>query len=520
MSFELIALLIIGIAFIAFGLFVLFLPEVIENEKRKKLKEKEKGSKKKLGFWLWVKQRKLILSVITFLLGGALLISSLPLNNASSSLNPSSSPSITSSLIPSSSGETTTSNDSSTNPSSNVETSSSDSSSTNSSSDTSIPTSTQTFIMADVAESHGLALTSTNRVLVWGDNRVGQLGLGESVTTNLVPTILNLPLANNEIVTHVYASLFSSFALTSTMRLFAWGENQLGALGIGTLNDQFEPVEVIFSDFTSGETIAQFHPSWTESYILTTTGRVFGWGYNVTGNLGDGTTFGRTLPTLISFPDLQNGESIANLYIGRLERFAKTTSERIYAWGYNQTYGLGLNDTVNRLTPTIMTFAALEPSETIVSITSGSQSTLALTSTGRVLGWGHNTPTRLGDGGTGSYRIPTVISYSLDGDITAIFSNKNAAFYIITDQQNIYVFGLNGDGNLGVGDENHRPLPALVSIPDLRDGEYVTTLTFSDYSAFALTNEGRLFVWGKNVSGGLGLVSEPEWYLLPTLMNF
>ena len=66
MDITLIMLLTIGLAFIIFGIFVLFLPEVDEKGRRTLAKKKE--SKDKKGFFVWFTQRNTLVGIITFII--------------------------------------------------------------------------------------------------------------------------------------------------------------------------------------------------------------------------------------------------------------------------------------------------------------------------------------------------------------------------------------------------------------------------------------------------------------------
>jgi uncharacterized repeat protein (TIGR02543 family) len=85
------------------------------------------------------------------------------------------------------------------------------------------------------------------------------------------------------------------------------------------------------------------------SLAVTTQGRVYAWGWNYYGQLGDGTTISRNRPTLINVPNLKSGETIAQVTVGLYHSLAVTTQGRVYAWGSNDYGQLG-NGTINSRT--------------------------------------------------------------------------------------------------------------------------------------------------------------------------
>jgi uncharacterized repeat protein (TIGR02543 family) len=90
------------------------------------------------------------------------------------------------------------------------------------------------------------ALTSTHRVFTWGLNDNAQLGNGTqgSVTNTHIPVNITsrFTLTDNEVVASLNMGYYSSFALTSTGRVFAWGQNHVGQYGNGNLNSSNTPI--------------------------------------------------------------------------------------------------------------------------------------------------------------------------------------------------------------------------------------------------------------------------------------
>ena len=92
-------------------------------------------------------------------------------------------------------------------------------------------------------EEHSLALAN-GHVYAWGWNASGQLGNNSSMNSS-IPVAVSSATLNSLTVTSIAASESSSYALTSTGRLFAWGDNSDGELGIGSLTYFATPQEVL-----------------------------------------------------------------------------------------------------------------------------------------------------------------------------------------------------------------------------------------------------------------------------------
>jgi uncharacterized repeat protein (TIGR02543 family) len=113
---------------------------------------------------------------------------------------------------------------------------------------------------------------------------------------------------------------------------------------------------ISFSGLQIGETIQSVIAGGMHSLSLTTSGRVYGWGSNGLGQLGNGAPNEGyiTTPTLISFSGLQIGETIQSVFAGGRHSFAVTTGGRLYAWGDNSRGALGDGTTDAKITPTII----------------------------------------------------------------------------------------------------------------------------------------------------------------------
>lgn len=376
------------------------------------------------------------------------------------------------------------------------------------------------FVMTDVGENHAIALTSTNRIFVWGSNQEGELGIPTIENFTFIPQELTIPLNANETITNVYADSYTSFALTSEGRLFGWGDNDQSQLGNGGNVNQTTPIEITIPSLNQGETVAKFYPNYFSTYVLTTAGRVFGWG--VWNGIGDGTLNPQATPVPINFAGLQGGETITSVYVGQLQRYAITSLGKVYAWGENTSYGLGLNDEDIRLSPTVLTFQGLVGEEAIVSIATNSFVTIALTSTGRIYGWGFNLSGQLGNLGTTNVQVPTIMPYTLEADdvITSIYANGQASFFLLANSGNLYAFGSNGNGQLGTGNTVDMSTPTLIEFANLGATDAIAQLAFSSYSTFAITESGIIYSWGMNsFAGKLGHLNTTT-YWTPTPIFF
>ena len=230
-------------------------------------------------------------------------------------------------------------------------------------------------------------------------------------------------------IQHVSAGSRHSLAVTTSGRVYAWGYNFYGQLGDGTTTNRTIPTLISFTGLQSGETIQSVEADGSHSLAVTTSGRVYAWGNNGNGQLGDDTTTYRPIPTLISFTGLQSGETIKDVFAGAYHSHAVTTSGRVYAWGYNFYGQLGDGTTTNRTIPTLISFTGLQSGETIKDVFAGAYHSHAVTTSGRVYAWGYNFYGQLGDGTTTNRPIPTIIIDYPFVTITTLVNNYLTVTY-------------------------------------------------------------------------------------------
>jgi uncharacterized repeat protein (TIGR02543 family) len=328
---------------------------------------------------------------------------------------------------------------------------------------------------------------------------------------------------------HLSGGVTHSFGMTTSGQLYAWGDNELAQLGDGTTVNKSTPTLISFEGLQSGETIRDVFAGQYHTFVVTTNGRVYAWGWNLYGQLGDGSTIDKLTPTLISFPD---GETIRNVVADQDHSLAVTTTGLVYAWGRNNFGQLGDDSTVDKLTPTLISFTGLGSGEIIRNVAAGKEHSLAVTTTGQVYAWGSNLRGQLGKTSIVNPNIPNLISFSdLQGGetMTDVVAGGEYSHAVSTNGR-VYSWGSNNRGQLGDGtsgtSENqniaNKSTPTLISfdgLNDLNDGETIRNVDIGAQHSMAVTTTGRVYAWGWNLFGQLGdntLANKST----PTLISF
>ena len=188
-----------------------------------------------------------------------------------------------------------------------------------------------------------LALTKSGRVLSWGGNLVGQLGTGTTPPFRLVPGYVRIP--RHTKIASIAAGNGTGYAVTSAGRLLAWGDNAMGRLGDGTTKTRRTPVQV---RLPAGVKVAAATAGVAQALALTTGGRVLAWGYNFYGQLGNGSRSDEHVPVWVKLP---RGSRVRGLAAGAEYSMALTTGGRVLAWGRNDVGQLGNGSTTGKTTP-------------------------------------------------------------------------------------------------------------------------------------------------------------------------
>ena len=131
---------------------------------------------------------------------------------------------------------------------------------------------------------------AATRLVGWGYNFYGQLGTGDTRNQELATAVTTSSVLANQTITGVATGGSHSLALLADGKLIAWGSNSYGALGDTTTTNHFEPVTVYQSGVLAGRTVVAVDAGYCFSVALTSDGKVFAWGYNADGQLGNGTT--------------------------------------------------------------------------------------------------------------------------------------------------------------------------------------------------------------------------------------
>ena len=293
---------------------------------------------------------------------------------------------------------------------------------------------------------HSLALDNQGTVWVWGDNGCGQLGI---VTSNSDPDMPPMPPQNvttprelpdmKEIV-DIAAGDVHCLALKKDGTVWAWGDNSLGQLGQGSLENYIKPVQV-----TELTDIVSITAGFNHNLAVDRQGQAWVWGDNSKGQCG--LANGGVISKPVALTNLTGVKALAG---GASHSLALMNDGSVVAWGDNsfgQTCRSNANESYERVTVPVL--------EEIVCIATGENHNLALKNDGTVWVWGLNQYGRLHPNATIDSQTPSLVTNV--NSACAIAAGYSHSVVLQSDGQ-LLAWGSADYGQLGTGDLFNVPL--------------------------------------------------------------
>ena len=191
-------------------------------------------------------------------------------------------------------------------------------------------------------DDYSLVLKSDGTVWSWGDNSYRQLGTNDANWAQATPA----PVIGLTNVIAIIGGAYHSLALKSDGTVWSWGKNSQGCLGNGASSgNQAAPGQVINLNHIIAVAAGNSH-----SLALKSDGTVWSWGDNSAGQLGIGTSSGKSLSPV----QTRNLNSIISVAAASYQTMAVGANGSLFGWGANDFSQLGNPTPTTELLPTLV----------------------------------------------------------------------------------------------------------------------------------------------------------------------
>uniref|UniRef100_K3WWQ6 RCC1-like domain-containing protein n=1 Tax=Globisporangium ultimum (strain ATCC 200006 / CBS 805.95 / DAOM BR144) TaxID=431595 RepID=K3WWQ6_GLOUD len=319
-------------------------------------------------------------------------------------------------------------------------------------------------------KAHSAIIDVYSNIYCFGTGANGQLGQGDSnLDSSKMP--LRVPTVGTSTILHVTCGSNHTMCMTTEGKVFTWGDNTFGQLGLGFKSTKSRGIPTRVEKLVNVRGIVC---GGSHSFIITTDNNVLACGSNIAGQLGLGDRTDRVmferLPFFRKFYAAQQAETSA---------------------------GTAASLTYSRDPPGMLVGAAAGGD---VELACGQYHSMALCGK-RVYSWGNGDDGRLGHGNLETFLEPTLVLSLADTPVKSIACGGSHSG-VIAANGDVYLWGNGQYGQLGNGAVRNRRVPTKIRT---LQGKHVTQLAFGEWHSMALCEGDVLYSWGFGEEGQLGL---------------
>ena len=328
-------------------------------------------------------------------------------------------------------------------------------------------------IASGKSSSFRVALDEEGKLFCWGENDYGQVGNGEETTYTYDATAYTPQEAQADArFVSVSAGEKHALAIDEEGNLWGWGQfdKPEGEISNG-IHSYNIPTQLM-----KGKKYVYAEAGSSGSFIIDEKGKLWAWGRNKEGQLGDGTTTNADIAIQIA-----TDKTFSSVSSYSTLTYAIDTDGYLWGWGSYTSVGVGDGTTGRKLTPT-----AIMPEKKFVQVTTSGSKTYAIDENGNLWGWGANAKGRLGDGTQEKQLTPVPI---MQGKYFTYVEAAALETYAIDVQGDLWVWGTESEGlNM-----KYYPQKVESSVKFLQASE-----------GLALDENKELWTWGSNMHGEVG----------------
>lgn len=353
--------------------------------------------------------------------------------------------------------------------------------------------------------SHMACALVSNRAYCWGrnTNNDGRLGL-PGVDITLVPMEVQLPARH---ISSIQAGGGHTCAVVDG-DAYCWGRNTFGQVGQPASDDGFQTPQKVDHSVLNTSSVLTMYLGWEYTCALLDNGRIYCWGRNHQGQLGDGTQTHSHTPRQVQ--GLTNATHLPSG--GNANHMCAIAGGDAYCWGGNSRGQVGQPSSTARFTtPQQVDLGGRAVTDITTGQTGGDHPGMhtCVVANHRVWCWGGRSYGQLGDGQTEGTAAPQIVNQGELGsrEVSAVTASDRHTCAMTRSPVSLYCWGGNGHGQLGLGFFSQRePVPREV-VQTTSEGwsaSRLKTIVGGGYRTCAISGI-RTYCWG---AGGLGQLGD------------
>ena len=316
------------------------------------------------------------------------------------------------------------------------------------------------FVQVEAARTSSYGIDENGTLYAWGSNNYGQLGDGTLINRSIPVPVLDHVLS---VVTDGY----TTYAIRKDLTLWTWGIYQVPN-NVSSISKI--PVKIM-------DDVLEVQIGFENAFAIKTDSTLWFWGSNEYAHLSPNSR--STSPLAIQ----QIMTNVSSMCISPLSAFVIQQDGNLWSWGSNEFGQLGniFPDYVYGQRNNIM--------DNVESVSSYFSHTLIIKKDHTLWGWGSNESGQLGIGTT----VKSYVSVKIMDNVAFAKAYTKSSSVIKLDGS-LWTFGNNENKQLGLGN----------TLNQLYPNQILTDVDQNIGSHGALLNDGSLWMWGTNASGELG----------------
>ncbi|RLT20932.1 MAG: hypothetical protein DWI30_08640, partial [Chloroflexi bacterium] len=346
------------------------------------------------------------------------------------------------------------------------------------------------------------------------------------------------PVGGVKEVVSIATGALHACAMLANDTVKCWGYNDNGQLGYGNITARGDGTDEMGSnlaavDLGSGRTAKAISAGVLHTCVILDNSTVKCWGENSQGQLGQGHSDNRgddfdEMGSNLAAVDLGSGRTAKAISAGYAHTCAILDDDTVKCWGLNNAGQLGYDDITNRGDDSDemgsnLAAVNLGSGRTAKAIATGYYHTCALLDDNTLKCWGLNVNGQLGlgdkffrgngnssdDYSSGNYRMASLATVDVGARTISQLIVGGFTTCVLFDAGTVACWGLNDNGQLGIGTTNNRgdesnEMGTNLQLVDLGSGHTAKSINANYYHTCAILDDDTVKCWGYNQMGQLG----------------